>query len=92
MGIKYIAKSVALLGILSVLGTTIVLGHSWYPPKCCSDQDCHPVECETIVEKQDGYYYHGDRANEVYPSEDKQCHACVTSWGKTLCVFIQNNV
>jgi hypothetical protein len=44
--------------LLLLLALTVpALAHSWYPPHCCSDQDCQPVKCEDISETPDGFVY-----------------------------------
>lgn len=35
-------KKLAILFLL--LSTVSASGHSWYPPECCHDRDCGPVE------------------------------------------------
>jgi hypothetical protein len=43
-------KIVAL--VMALTAPTFV--HSWYPPKCCSGQDCAPVDCHELLETADG--------------------------------------
>lgn len=69
--------------------------HSWYAMKCCSDNDCRPIDsCDEIVENADGSAtWHGmtTRSENVYPSQDAHCHVCVIERGSggpaLLCVY-----
>lgn len=72
----------------------IIKIHSWYPAECCSDQDCFPIVCNDIVEKTDNTYVWNNiifLKDQVKPSLDGLCHACVTTADKGLCLFIQMN-
>lgn len=82
-----------LLPIPSVLALTLALtfnnpkaaaiAHEWYPKHCCSDQDCHPVDCAEITTSPDYYIWHGLHfpKNASYPSKDGGCHVCVSGMG-----------
>ena len=57
----------------------VASAHEWYPPNCCSGQDCRPVPCSDIETKPDGsaiYKPEGTRFNQVQISQDAQCHVC----------------
>ncbi len=69
--------------------------HSWYPPSCCGQNDCHPIPCEEINEPKsgvlewNGHLFSGDK---IKPSEDGKCHACIFDNGLVhhpICIFIQ---
>jgi len=88
-------KSIAILGI-------IALAHSWYPPECCSDQDCKSVPCESIQELPNGNLRYENleyTRDKVKPSQDKNCHVCVSSYAdkdyklnyNPRCIFIHQN-
>lgn len=68
-------------------------GHSWYPPGCCSERDCKPVDAREIGERGDLYTYQGLTIpkSATRPSPDDQYHACVLVQGmgvRTLiCLF-----
>jgi hypothetical protein len=63
-------------------------GHEWYPQHCCSDRDCHPVDCAEITTTPDYYIWHTLRfpKNASYPSLDGACHVC-TSGAMPRCLF-----
>lgn len=67
--------------------------HSWYPPKCCNEGDCHPVPCEEIEDLPGGAAQWGKykfRSDQTYPSQDSQCHACISPQFDTpYCIFTQ---
>ena len=67
--------------------------HSWYPLNCCSDKDCKPIPCDSIVETTKGYTYYGMEflQSQVKPSLDGLCHACYTELMHPLCLFVQMN-
>ena len=75
------------------LFAAVLLAHDWYPQLCCRGTaeggDCHPVPCDSITELKDGYEWdHVHFAPEdVHPSLDKECHACV-QFRHGYCLFI----
>lgn len=76
-----------LLAILAL--TSAAMAHSWYPPDCCSDQDCKPINCIELIETRDGFEFDGvsfDKKAER-ASHDRHCHVCISKAGKGLCVF-----
>ena len=80
---------------LSSAGLVPASAHSWYPPECCSGQDCHPVPCETLRGEMNGGLTYlpantSFRANMVRPSQDAQCHICTSrpdGGGFPYCAF-----
>lgn len=74
---------------LFALSSTLATAHSWYPPFCCSDQDCHPIVCNELVGSGDAIIYRGVTfgKNTIRPSMDDTCHVCISKAGKGLCVF-----
>jgi hypothetical protein len=69
-----------------------------YPWSCCSNQDCRPVECDTLEEIGDGKVQDTENGqtyakDQVFSSGDHHCHVC-TELGKTdgkpLCAFTVN--
>jgi hypothetical protein len=64
------------------------LVHSWYPPACCSENDCKPVPCAEIGYKDFQYSYMGKASPWTGESIDKNCHACITPEGTLRCLFI----
>lgn len=84
-------KPIALsLGLLQMVAST-ASAHSWYPSKCCSDNDCKPVPCDEIQAQSDGsYMFRGMKFEKekvmTLPAGQTGCHAC---WlpGKTYCIY-----
>ncbi len=87
--------AVAIGVALIALFMSVLLGHahSWYPPKCCNEGDCHPVPCEEIEDLPKGGAQWGEykfRPDQVYPTQDSQCHACISPQFNTpYCIFTQ---
>ena len=82
-----------LLPLPAILALSIALvtqgkAHEWYPKHCCSDRDCHPVDCAEISTTPDYYIWHTLRfpKNASYPSLDGACHVC-TSGATPRCLF-----
>jgi hypothetical protein len=71
------------------------LAHSWYPPECCSGQDCHPVPCETLRSEDNGGLTYTPTSTSflkrmIRPSQDGSCHICTSKpdgGGFPYCVF-----
>jgi hypothetical protein len=63
--------------------------HEWYPSACCSDRDCHPVNCEEISTTPGYYRWHNLMfpRDASYPSQDGGCHVCVSVGGTPRCLF-----
>ena len=74
---------------LAIALTTRAPAHEWYPQHCCSDQDCHPVDCDEISTSLDYYKWHGMLfpKNASFPSKDGGCHVCHTISGTPRCLF-----
>lgn len=34
----------------AIVVATAALGHSWYPPECCSGDDCRPLQDNEVAE------------------------------------------
>lgn len=60
----------------------VILVHSWYPAECCNGDgasgDCHPIPCESVTEKSDGFHWQNllFKGAMVRASKDGQCHVC----------------
>src|SRR5436190_1211703 len=46
-------KIVAAAGVVLGLTAAFAAAHSWYPPECCRDVDCAPVESISKVQPED---------------------------------------
>lgn len=94
MSIKKYLFSILFISIILTGGS---IAHEWYPYACCSGNDCHPVDCESLVQRGKGLAYKGFYFydNMIKPSQDGLCHVCIsneTSKDFTPvphCVFIQ---
>jgi hypothetical protein len=67
--------------------------HSWYPLSCCSDNDCHPVPCDQLLEGVNGTFVWESMIfakDRVYSSMDQFCHVCHIGTAP-ICAFIQNS-
>jgi hypothetical protein len=74
------------------------LAHSWYPVRCCSDQDCRKVDRIEPLEDGDALFHAGPISVVVpaefmrLPSEDNHTHVCVYRIGsgeyRPRCVFV----
>ena len=91
---RLLAAAFFLLSAVLLTGwwATGAVGHSWYPPECCSDHDCAPMPAATIPKPMDG----GDwllTTGELVPrskvkwSPDGHYHLC--RMGETIfCLFV----
>lgn len=81
--------------IVSAIGAALVvpaLAHSWYPPSCCSDRDCAPLDSSRVKVVPGGYLIDG---RELVPydkaqwSPDENYHGCFpsTMLGKIGCFW-----
>ena len=67
--------------------------HDWYPPSCCSGQDCRALieaKGETVLESVKGFELWDGRIiarDKAQQSPDKQFHLCETRARKVLCFF-----
>lgn len=72
----------------------ITLVHSWYPNKCCSDNDCKPVDCSEIEKTPEGFRYYAKELGKYIEftreqedlSQDNNCHVCYLP-SKSYCIF-----
>lgn len=64
--------------------------HSWYPPNCCSDRDCAPLDQKRVRQTADGYFidekYFVPHAKVMIPF-DGALHGCFSSTGALVCFF-----
>lgn len=99
-------KSILLFTILTILLLTQgfyegVSAHSWYDAACCSDADCHPVDCTELIERGKSIFYKGYEFynSMIRPTQDASCHVCISNLNNPdpsytpvpHCVYIQNN-
>jgi hypothetical protein len=66
--------------LLACFAAATLLAHSWYPPDCCGDGDCHPVPCREISKAKNNYwvwqgYYFTQPQHHFSP--DGACHVCL---------------
>lgn len=82
---------------ISILSTGGSIAHDWYPSNCCSDSDCHPVDCASLEDKDKEIIYKGFyfSDNMIKPSQDGLCHVCISNEHSQEftpvphCVFVQ---
>jgi hypothetical protein len=67
---------------------SVLLAHSWYPPECCGDNDCHPIPCKDVHHLKGEYEIYGSYIPEeaVRESLDQNCHWCHAY--VTKCLFL----
>lgn len=67
----------------------LLLAHSWYPPECCSDRDCHAVPHSEVRLVPGGYSYRGEFIPEAKAriGKDADYHVCFYPEGKLICFF-----
>lgn len=93
---RYIKVIILSIFLIASLNTTLS-AHDWYPFACCSQNDCHPVPCESILEKGKALVYNGFGFYDqmIKPSQDGACHVCISNeFNKEFtpvphCIFIQ---
>lgn len=65
--------------------------HDWYPPWCCNDGDCKPLDPSRVRALDDGSYTIDGRftvaRSEVRQSLDGRYHACFPEPNKLRCFF-----
>lgn len=79
---------------------SLAFGHSWYDVACCSDNDCHPVAADDVIETETGWKYlpTGTEFTRemVKPSKDHRFHVCIgnKAWdrGRAYCIYILQGV
>src|SRR6266699_3530962 len=73
--------------------------HDFYSNACCSGQDCHPVECDELINGKDlsiNWHKYNFTKDQIKASEDKRCHVCIhdyigfgtANYSKPMCVYI----
>ncbi|MCL4712154.1 MAG: hypothetical protein KJZ73_13005 [Pseudorhodoplanes sp.] len=62
--IRYILS----LGVLALVAPVFALAHEWYPPDCCSGQDCAPIDDGRVTRTQAGDYLIDGRW--MFPRDD----------------------
>ena len=45
-----------LLAVVLICAAGSALSHSWYPPECCSGQDCYEIEASEVRRLSSGDY------------------------------------
>lgn len=65
--------------------------HSWYPPHCCSGNDCAPLHPSRVWALKDGSYVVDGRfrvhAADARDSQDGRYHACFPQKDNLRCFF-----
>lgn len=90
------AGLLALVCILALIAVSLkkAKAHSWYPPACCSDRDCYPIETDQLVEQEGGSWKYLPTGqvfpkDKVFPSQDNKFHVCINPInGHAYCAFI----
>jgi hypothetical protein len=68
---------------MKAIVAALLLVHSWYPPTCCQDKDCHPVPCKELEHVPQGMMwkplevFFGER--QIMESMDSYCHVCLSN-------------
>ena len=83
-----------ILGVTAILLSSLAFAHMGYDPKCCSDQHCHPVACEELIEQGKNVIYHGltFSGDMIKSAKDNLCHVCIANnpgFQVPLCVYVQ---
>jgi hypothetical protein len=75
-----------------LLSMSLLLIHWLYSKECCDDSHCHPVPCEEIISKGDGWEWHGkDFAKYMLKiSPNGECHVCVSA--APICIYLPPRV
>jgi hypothetical protein len=79
-----------LLMIVTIIALAFIVSahsHSWYPPACCHDMDCHPVD-DIKVLPDGGFEVKSNGQTILVPenfprqrSQDGNYHICFRDWG-----------
>ena len=87
--------SIMLSATIWLAGTLASLAHDWYPPWCCSDDDCRALaedRGETVVEEANGWRLWDGRLirpENSRPSPDQKYHLCEEPTTKAIiCFFV----
>ena len=91
---------VRLLAVSFLLQGGPVDAHEWYPFDCCAEHHCHPIACETLLDRPSGAVMYKPTKTiffrqKVLPSRDEGCHICTSEpdgSGVPYCVFVQPRV
>jgi hypothetical protein len=92
------------LGIAAAVAvaTKHARAHEWYPPQCCSGNDCRPIRQDDVELRPDGFFVkesgelipYGDvRIRKTPPEGGASFHRCSVGGkaeGATLCLYIPN--
>jgi hypothetical protein len=93
-----IKRVLAPLLTIILLSATPLAAHDWYPPECCSGQDCAPVSAVSFVASSPNELpvmvvttEHGTKPvpRSLTPREspDGRMHACIYQ-GNVICLFM----
>jgi hypothetical protein len=84
--------------VIAVSQPSLLLAHSWYPPQCCTGQDCKKVDgMEHLPDGSLLMHFGGQqvivpRGFSMQPSQDMDAHVCVfrgvTGRWLPRCVFL----
>lgn len=63
---------------IALLALSFGCAHSWYPPECCSDKDCAPLDERLVLDGGLDYVIQGVRFPKLLtrPSPDDKWHWC----------------
>jgi hypothetical protein len=70
--------------MIYIIVAVTIYAHSWYPPSCCTDSNCHPIDCAELkreIAADPGWN------PAIRQSQDELCHICKSSW-VNLCAFM----
>lgn len=68
--------------------------HEWYPPDCCLNRDCVPLEEGRVRPMVSGYVVDGVFIvpyGQERTSRDGRYHGCFPITGKLRCLFVPPN-
>lgn len=90
--------------LIPLLLSFSAVGHSFYPPECCSGQDCYEIESSEVRLTKEGAYIviatneifaHPDSKTEIrkaHFSPDGKYHRCTPNGERgavyTICLFV----
>jgi hypothetical protein len=82
--------------LIKTLIAAVTLAHSWYPPECCKEKDCHPLPCSELSVMDNLIRWRGKVIGNrrfIRTSQDELCHICLTGPRQIpLCVFMPEGV